>query len=87
MSFSIMDAKTSQFVSAMNSFIDGERRGKNFSNEIESMFSELYDEDERFENLQYALAMFGAGVTIEADEEMLIKELKHAKKIICVPNS
>jgi len=82
-----MDAKTSQFVSAMNSFIDGEKRGKNVSNEIESMLSELYDEDERFENLQYALSMFGARITIEADEEMLIKELKHAKNIICVPNS
>ena len=52
------------------------------TSEIEDMFSELYYDHERFENLQYALAMFGAGTSIEADEKMLIRKFKHAKNII-----
>ena len=87
MSFLAMDTKTSQFILAVNSFINGTKRGKDFCDEIESLFSQLYDNEEEFEDLQYALAMFGAGESIEADEKMLVQELKHAKSIICAPNT
>jgi len=74
--------KILEFLEAMEVFISGRRRGTIFVREIEGMFAELFDDDERFEDLQYALAMFGAGKDSRHDEDWLIREFKFAKKII-----
>ena len=73
--------KIDQFVKSIDQFMSGSKRGKIFVGEIEGLFAELFDDDDQFSDLQYALAMFGAG-DIEYDESMPIKEFKRAKKII-----
>ena len=75
-------SKIDQFVKSIDQFISGSRRGTIFVREIEGSFAELFDNDDRLSNLQYALAMFGAGDSSDSDENMLIKELVWAKEII-----
>jgi hypothetical protein len=44
----------------MEAFVSGRDRSLRHVREMEREFAQQLDEDERFENLQYALAMFGA---------------------------
>jgi hypothetical protein len=47
-------------VDLMEAFIHGRDRSASHVRAMESEFAQWLDEDERFEDLQYALAMFGA---------------------------
>jgi hypothetical protein len=74
--------KIDNFVKSMDRFISGDQRGTIFVREIEGMFAELFDDDDQFSDLQYSLAMFGAGKNSGTDEAMLVQEFKRAKEII-----
>ncbi len=58
-------------------FINGEGRNSSFVGELEGLFSEAVElhEDDKYEDLQRAFAMYGAGTT-EYDNAMMSKELR-----------
>lgn len=62
-------------------FIDGHNRSVNHVKKIEGDFAELFNHDKRFEDLQYALSMYGSGTT-EEDEKWLLAELKNATNLL-----
>ena len=66
----------------MEAFVVGQSRSRDFVRQLEGEFatSDL-DDDERFSDLQLALAMFGAGGR-EADEKMLAGECKYALRVL-----
>ena len=56
----------------MEAFVSGQDRSVRHVREMEGEFAQQLDQDERFEDLQYTLAMFGAdGYDVE---EQLVKE-------------
>jgi hypothetical protein len=66
----------------MEAFVSGQSRSRDFIKQMESEFaiSDL-DDDERFSDLQLALAVFGAADR-EADEKMLAGECKYALRVL-----
>ena len=74
-----------QLIELMEAFVKGRDRSRSMVREIEGEFALSLDDDGRFEDLQYALAMFGAeGFDME---EQLVDECKWALKTlsgICV---
>jgi len=69
-------------IELMNAFVTGQSRSRDFVSLIEGEFVAMdLDGDERFSDLQLALAMFGAGER-EADETMLAGECKDAFRIL-----
>ena len=66
----------------MDAFVTGQSRSRDFVNQIEGEFAAIdLDDDQRFSELQLALAMFGSGES-EADETMLSGECKDALRIL-----
>jgi len=64
----------------MDAFVSGRDRSTNHVREMESEFARGLDDDPLYENLQYALAMFGAdGYDVE---EELVKECQWALKTL-----
>ena len=59
------------------SFIHGEGRNSSFVGELEGLFSEVVElyEDDKYEDLARAFAMYGAA-TSDYDNAMMSKELK-----------
>ena len=76
-----MKNKQKEFLKLVQEFIEGKDRSKNQVQIIEGCFAELYDRDENFEDLQYALSMFGYGNSQE-DEIWLINEFQYALALI-----
>lgn len=74
--------KYQKLVEMMDAFVSGRSRSRDFVGQIEGEFAASpLDEDERFQDLQLALAMFGAGER-EADEKMLAGECTYALKLL-----
>jgi hypothetical protein len=74
--------KYQKLVEMMDAFVSGRSRSRDFVGQIEGEFATSpLDEDERFRDLQLALAMFGAGER-EADEKMLAGECKYALRVL-----
>jgi hypothetical protein len=66
------DTRYQRFLDLMEAFVAGRDRSQRHVREMEGEFAQQFDEDERFEDLQYALAMFGAD---DYDmEDHLVKE-------------
>ncbi len=65
------------FLKHIQDFIDNRNRSKFHMWEIEGYLAQLYGEDERFDGLQYALSMYGAGNS-EEDEKWLLAEFQYA---------
>ena len=67
--------KIPELIDLSKNFIKGNGRYKNYVKNLEGLFaeSELLDNDERFENLQYAFSMYGASSTSDHDNSMLEK--------------
>lgn len=66
----------------MESFLSCGSKSKSFVSELEGEFAKCgMDTDERFINLQHALAMFGNS-TSENDQEMLATEIRNALSIL-----
>jgi hypothetical protein len=79
---SLSGAKYQKLIAMMEAFISGQSRSRDFVREMEGEFatSDL-DDNERFSDLQLALAMFGAGDR-EQDEKMLAGECKYALRLL-----
>jgi hypothetical protein len=74
--------KHQKLIEMMEAFMSGRSRSREFVSQMESKFARSpLDEDERFSDLQLALAMFGAGDR-DADEKMLAGECKYAVRIL-----
>src|SRR4051812_9943840 len=78
-----LDSRYEHLVELMEAFIRGLDRSQRLVRDLEGEFAQLLDEDEGFEDLQYALAMFGAdGYDME---DRLVKECTWALKTLrCV---
>ena len=64
------DSRHQQLVDLMEAYVSGAGRSQQHVSEMEGEFAKHLDDDERFENLQYALAMVGAdGYDSEGDLE------------------
>jgi hypothetical protein len=75
-------AKYQKLISMMEAFVSGQSRSRGFAGQMEGEFAASgLDEDERFSDLQLALAMYGAAER-EADEKMLAGECKYALRIL-----
>jgi hypothetical protein len=74
--------KHQKLIGIMEAFVSGQSRSRDFARLMEGEFttSDL-DDDERFSDLQLALAMFGASDR-ENDEKMLTGECKHALRLL-----
>ena len=74
--------KYQKLIGLMDAFVSGQSRSRDFVGQMEGEFvtSDL-DDDERFRDLQLALAMFGAGEH-EDDEKMLAGECKYALRVL-----
>jgi hypothetical protein len=74
--------KYQKVIEMMDAFVSGRSRSWDFVGQIENEFAASpLDEDERFSDLQLALAMFGAGDR-EADEKMLAGECNCALRVL-----
>ena len=75
-------AKYQKLIVMMEAFVAGQNRSRDFVREMEGEFgmSDL-DDDERFSDLQLALAMFGASDR-EHDEKMMASECKYALRLL-----
>jgi len=74
--------KYQKLIEMMDAFVNGRSRSREFVGQIEGEFAASpLDEEERFRDLQLALAMFGVGER-EADEKMLAGECKHALRLL-----
>ena len=74
--------KHQKLIEMMDAFISGRSRSREFVSQMESEFAASpLDEDERFSDLQLALAMFGAAGR-EADEKMLAGECRYALRLL-----
>jgi hypothetical protein len=74
--------KCQQLIQMMDAFVAGESRSRDFVGKMEGEFATSgLDDDERFSDLQLALAMFGAGDR-EDDEKMLAGECRYALRIL-----
>jgi hypothetical protein len=74
--------KYQKFIEMLDAFVSGQSRSRDFVSRMEGEFatSDL-DDDERFRDLQLALAMFGAGDR-ESDEKMLTSECSYALRLL-----
>lgn len=74
--------KYQKLITMMETFVSGHGRSRDFVRQMEGEFatSDL-DDDERFSDLQLALAMFGAADR-EADEKLLASECKYALRLL-----
>ncbi len=74
--------KYQKLIGMMDAFVSGQSRSRDFVGQMEGEFatSDL-DDDERFCDLQLALAMFGAGDR-EDDEKMLASECKYFLRLL-----
>ena len=74
--------KYQKLITMMEAFLSGQSRSRDFVRQMEGEFatSDL-DDDERFSDLQLALAMFGASDR-EYDEKMLAGECKYALRLL-----
>jgi hypothetical protein len=67
-----LDARYERLVELMRVFVSGRDRSPDHVREMEGEFAQRIDDDERFDDLEYALAMFGAD---DCDmEDQLVKE-------------
>ena len=75
-------AKYQKLIGMLEAFVSDQNRPREFVTQMEGEFatSDL-DEDERFSELQLALAMFGAADR-ESDEKMLAGECKYALRLL-----
>ena len=74
--------KYQKLIEMMDAFISGRSRSRDFVTQLEGEFAASpLDEDERFQDLQQALAMFGAADR-EADDKMLAGECKYALRLL-----
>ena len=66
----------------LKAFIAGEDLTREFVRRLEGEFAACgLDDDDRFADLQYALAMFGAGARAD-DEQLLTTECRRALALI-----
>jgi hypothetical protein len=74
--------KYQKLITMMEAFVSGQSRSRDFVTQMEGEFatSDL-DDDERFSDLQLALAMFGASDR-EYDEKMMAEECKYALRLL-----
>jgi hypothetical protein len=74
--------KYHKLIGMMDAFVSGQSRSRDFVGQLEGEFatSDL-DDDERFSDLQLALAMFGAAGR-EQDEKVLAGACKYALKLL-----
>ena len=71
-----------KLIAMMEAFVSGQSRSGDFVREMEGEFATNdLDDDERFSDLQLALAMFGAAGR-EQDEKMLAGECKYALRLL-----
>jgi hypothetical protein len=75
-------AKYQKLMTMMEAFVSGQSRSRDFVKQMEGEFAtgELADDD-RFSDLQLALAMFGASDR-EHDEKMLAGECNYALRVL-----
>jgi hypothetical protein len=75
-------SKYQKLIVMMDAFVSGQSRSRDLVGQMEGEFatSDL-DEDERFSELQLALAMFGAAER-EQDEKALASECKYTLKLL-----
>lgn len=74
--------KFEQLIQMMEAFVCGKSRSRDFVRKMEGEFATCgLDDDERFSDLQHALAMFGDSDR-EADEHMLAGECEHALRVL-----
>jgi len=64
-----------QFIHLVTDFVAADNRAMQPVREIEGEFAELYDDDERFEDLQYVLAMYDGS---EENHKRLMSECRWA---------
>jgi hypothetical protein len=74
------DKSYQQFVQLLEKFISGRDRSPSQIAMMEGEFSKYFDDDPRFADLQYELAMFGAD-DHKGDAD-LVKECKRALKLL-----
>ena len=71
-----------ELIEAMEAFVSGSRRSRDYVRHMEGLFATSpLDEDERFSDLQSALALFGAGER-EHDERMLASECRYTLRLL-----
>ena len=74
--------KYQKLIGMMDAFVSGESRSREIVGQMEGEFAATdLDDDERFRDLQLALAMFGAAER-EHDERILVGECKHALRLL-----
>jgi hypothetical protein len=69
-----------QFVQLLEAFVAGRNRSREQVVAIEAEFAQRFDDDPRFANLQYELAMFGADDN--PGDAALVKECEWALKVL-----
>jgi hypothetical protein len=75
-----LGGRCQRLVDLMEAFVSGQDRSRRHVREMEGEFAQQLDQDERFEDLQYALAMFGAdGYDME---DRLVRECAWALKTL-----
>ena len=78
----LMDLTKTKLIQMVEAFIAGASRSRDFVSQMEGEFAASgLDDDERFSDLQHALAMFGAG-SREDDEKMLADECRYALRLL-----
>jgi hypothetical protein len=71
-----------ELIEAMQAFISGSRRSRDDVRRMEGLFAmSTLDDDERFSDLQSALALYGAAER-EHDERMLASECRYALRLL-----
>ena len=71
-----------ELIEAMEAFVSGSRRSRDDVKRMEDLFATSpLDDDQRFSDLQLALALFGAGGR-EHDERMLASECRYALRLL-----
>ena len=74
--------KCQQLIQMLDAFVAGESRSRDFVRKMEGEFAASgLDDDERFSDLQFAFAMFGAA-DHDDDEKMLAGECRYALRIL-----
>ena len=74
--------KYQKLITMMEAFVSGQSRSCDFVNQMEGEFATSYlDDDERFSDLQFALAMYGASDR-NGDERTLADECKYALRLL-----
>jgi len=77
-----LPAKYQELVAMMTAFVDGRSRSRDFVAQMEGEFIKTgLADDERFSDLELALAMFGASHR-EHDENTLAGECRYALRVL-----